>query len=262
MQKLSYQFLDKMFSLSGCPVTLESDNGPPMNSEAFRKFAEYLEFEHRKIMLLWLKANSECERFNETICKANRATCVEQKNWKQEMYIFLRNYRATKHAALLKALAKILFSRNIKTRLPQMTRKSDDKQLRDTDKLKMEKMKTYADMRNNARKSNLKVGDNVLVQQPKENKLTTPFDPNSYETTNKKGTMVTARQEDKAITRNSTFFKPIRGSVHVNPANEDSEMENAATGDTTDQQDTTLRKSEGERRPPSYLQDYVCEYYV
>ena len=48
-----------------------------------------------------------------------------------------------------------------------MTMKSDDKQLRDTDKEKKEKMKTYADMRNNARKSNLKVGDNVLVRQPK-----------------------------------------------------------------------------------------------
>ena len=58
------------------------------------------------------------------------------------------------------------------------------------------------------------------------------------------------------------FFKPIRGSVHVTPATDDSEMENAATSDTTDQQDTTLRKSERERRPPGYLQDYVCKLYV
>ena len=97
----------------------------------------------------------------------------------------------------------------------------------------------------------------MLIQQPKENKLTTPFDPKPYEITNKKGTIVTARREDKAITRNSTFFKPIRGSVHVTPTTDDSEMENAATGDTTDQQDTTLRKSERERRPPSCLQDYM-----
>ena len=48
-----------------------------------------------KIMPFWLKANSECERFIETICMAMRAAHVEQKNWKQEMYNFLRNYRAT-----------------------------------------------------------------------------------------------------------------------------------------------------------------------
>ena len=93
----------------------------------------------------------------------------------------------------------------------------------------MEKIKTYADMRNNARKSNLKVGGNVLVQQPKENKLTTPFDPKSNETPNKTGTVVTARREDKAMMRNSMFFKPIRGSVDVNPATDESKMENAAT---------------------------------
>ena len=80
--------LDKIFSLFGCPVTLASDNGLPMNTEAFEKFAEYLGFEHRKIIPLWPKANSECERFNKTICKAIRAAHVEQKNWKQEMYIF------------------------------------------------------------------------------------------------------------------------------------------------------------------------------
>ena len=108
--------LDKIFSLFGCPVTLKTDNGPPMNSEQFKKFAKYVGFEHRKITPLWPKANSECERFMKTICKAIRAAHVEQNNWKQEMYNFLRNYRATPHATLKKAPAEILFSRNIKSK--------------------------------------------------------------------------------------------------------------------------------------------------
>ena len=120
--------LDKIFGLLGCPLVLKSDNGAPMNSEAFRNFANYLGFEHRKITPLWPKANSECERFNKTICKAIRAAFVENKNWKQEMYNFLRNYRATKHATLNKAPAEILFGRNIKTRLPQFIPNSNDTQ--------------------------------------------------------------------------------------------------------------------------------------
>ena len=80
--------LDKIFSLFGCPVTLKTDNGPPMNSEQFKKFAEYVGFEHRKITYLWQKANSECERFMKTICKAIRAAHVEHTNWKQECTIF------------------------------------------------------------------------------------------------------------------------------------------------------------------------------
>ena len=125
--------LDKIYGLLGCPLVLKSDIGPPMNSEAFRNFANYLGFEHRKITPLWPKANSECERFNKTICKAIRAAFVENKNWKQEMYNFLRNYRATKHATLNKAPAEILFGRNIKTRLPQFIPNSNDFKLRDTD---------------------------------------------------------------------------------------------------------------------------------
>ena len=243
--------LDKIFSLLGCPVVLKSDNGAPMNSEAFRNFANYIGFEHRKITPLWPKANSECERFNKTICKAIRAACVENRNWKQEMYNFLRNYRATKHATLNKAPAEILFGRNIKTRLPQFVPKSNDKKLRGTDKQKKLKMKVYADERNNARKSNLTVGDNVLVKQPKENKLSTPFDPKPYQITNRKGTMVTASREDKSITRNSTFFKPIHGHVQVPPTNDDSDdFTGPAEGET-------LRRSNRERRPPTYLEDYV-----
>lgn len=118
------------------PVTLKSDNSAPMNLEAFRNFANYLGIEHRNITSLWPKANSECERFSQTICKAICAACVKHKNWKQEMLIFLRNHRASKHSTLNKAPAEILFSRNIKTRLPQMTLKSSDMELRDTKRQK------------------------------------------------------------------------------------------------------------------------------
>lgn len=131
-----------------------------------------------------------------------------------------------------------------------MTMKSSDTKLRDTDKFKKAKMKTYADERNNATKLKLTVGDKVLVQQPKENKLTTPFDPKPYEITEKKGTMITARREDKSITRNSTFYKLIRGSIEMPSLSDKSD-------DLPGQADSEpLRRSQCERRPPSYLKDY------
>ena len=108
------------------------------------------------------------------------------------MYNFFRNYKATKHATLNKAPAEILFGKNIKTRLPQFTPRSNDKELRDTDQHEKLKMKTYADERNNAKRSKLTIGDNVLVKQPKQNKLSNPFDTKPYQITEKKGTMVTA----------------------------------------------------------------------
>ena len=70
-------------------------------------------------------------------------------------------------------------------------------------------MKDYADKRRNAKPSKLQTGDTVLVQQDKENKFTTPFDPRPYKVTNKKGSMVTAKIEDREITRYSSHFKSV-----------------------------------------------------
>jgi transposase InsO family protein len=41
--------LDKTFSIFGIPKELKSDNGPPFNSQEFRKFADNMGFKHRKI---------------------------------------------------------------------------------------------------------------------------------------------------------------------------------------------------------------------
>lgn len=87
-----------------------------------------------------------------------------------------------------------------------MTLKSSDMELRDTYKYKKAKMKMYADERNNATESKLTVGNKVLVQQPKENRLSTPFDRKPYKIMKKNGIMVTVRSEDKSITRDSMFF--------------------------------------------------------
>ena len=53
------------------------------------------------------------------------------------------------------------------------------------------------------------IGDSVLVRQPKENKLTTPFNPQPLEVIQKKGSMITAGNSRRSITRNSSFFKRI-----------------------------------------------------
>ena len=55
--------LDKIISEYGVPKVIKSDNGPPFNSIAFKKYAENTGFVHRKITPLWptLKQNVLCE---------------------------------------------------------------------------------------------------------------------------------------------------------------------------------------------------------
>ena len=203
--------LDKIFSEYGTPKTLKSDNGPPMNSHAFKQFADYLGFRHRKIIPKHPESNAQVERFNRTLGKSIRASHTQNTCWRQDMYAFLRNYRATTHPSTKQPPCVLFFGRSINIKIPNSpltaeTNVSHSKAKR-ADKKAKQKMKDYADKRRNAKPSKLQTGDTVLVQQDKENKFTTPFDPRPYEITNKKGSMVTAKREDREITRYSSHFK-------------------------------------------------------
>lgn len=86
-------------------------------------------------------------------------------------------------------------------------------------------MKTAADKKRNTKPSEIKPGENVLVKQQKVNKLTPPFDPRPYVITQKKGSMITARGDDRYITRNSSHFKRIHGEPSSYFSDEEEEPE-------------------------------------
>ena len=88
--------LDRIFAAYGVRRVVKSDNGPPFNGGESAQFTKYVGFKHRKVSSLWPEANGEVECFMKTFGKVLRTTA----NWKQEMYQFLRNYRATPHCVL------------------------------------------------------------------------------------------------------------------------------------------------------------------
>ena len=86
------------------------------------------------------------------------------------------------------------------------------------------KIKAHADKKKQT--STIKVGDLVLVHQRKQNKLSTRYNLYPFSVIRIKGTMVTARRKDKYITRNSSHFKVISGSIEgVDESSDDDEEE-------------------------------------
>ena len=77
---------------------MKSDNGPPFNGHEFEDFANYVGFKHKNIKPYWPRANGEAKRLVRTPEKNIRIAHIERKNWKQESYRFLRQYRATSHS--------------------------------------------------------------------------------------------------------------------------------------------------------------------
>ena len=90
---------------------------------------------------------------------------TEQLNWKQQLYRFLRNYRATPHASTDKTPAELLFGRKMRIKLPEVSPTVIDCDLRCKDATAKRKMKEYADDRNNAKPATFQIGDDVLVRQ-------------------------------------------------------------------------------------------------
>ena len=69
----------KFFSTYGIPRKVQSDNGPPFNSEEFRRFAEE-GFKHEKVIPLHPRANGEVELFMRVINKAEQITTLQKKD--------------------------------------------------------------------------------------------------------------------------------------------------------------------------------------
>ena len=131
----------------GIPNLIKTDNGPPFNGAMFKEFANYLGFYHREITPLWPQANGEAERFINTIGKAIRAAHADHRSWKQEMYCFLRNYRATPHATTGMTPAELLLGRELKTRVAEIIPSSSNRKVQTRDRKQKEKIKYYADLR-------------------------------------------------------------------------------------------------------------------
>ena len=261
--------LDAIFARHGVPNAVRTDNGPPFQSEAFAKWSKMMGYEHRKVTPLWPRANGEVERFMRTITKAVKTALLDKGSWKQEMYRFLRHYRATPHSTTGKSPAELLFGRKIKTDLPiynsdksgvsdnsiELLRKKDDRM--------KSYMKQLADQRNHAAESKFRIGDKVLVKQEKTDKTSPPFCPEPYRVAAKNGTMITADNGAHRITRNSSFFKAIPDQCgSLQKYNKDAPTDTCGVNQGSSDVDCALpapQRSARVSQPPRHLSDFVCK---
>ncbi len=260
--------LQHIFSQFGIPGVLKSDNGPPFNSEAFATFATNLGFTHRKITPYWPRANGEVERFMRTVKKIVKIALAQHKPWREELTNFLRSFRATPHSSTGKAPATAFFNRQLRTKLPEVhTDVRDPAKIQETDQNAKGKMKQYADSKAYVRPSGIQRGDTVVLKRdPSYQKSQTPYEPKPYKVISCKGSMITASQGEKTVTRNSSFFKLVRqkeGPAEDSPTDEDyddledadGEPENAAQPEEQPQE--LHRYPQRVRVPPRHLADYA-----
>ena len=187
--------VDKVFPMFGVPISVKTDNGPPFNGNDFANFAKYLGFRHRKITPLWPQANSQAERINQPQMKTIRAAKIQGRNWRQELFKFLQNYRMTPHASTKSAPVKLMLAYTMRFKFPQTKYERDGHDMiKQHDREAKLKMKRYADASHKSKPSNIQLDDRVLLRNKRENKLTPAFDPQPYTVVGRKGSMISAKR--------------------------------------------------------------------
>ena len=205
--------LDKVFSVHGIPDTIISDNGPPFNGDDYARYLKTLGIQAKFSTPYWPQGNATVERFMQPLGKALKTATLEGRPWKQELNRFLLQYRTTPHCTTGVPPSELLFNRVVKGKIPVINKKkvvNRHSEARDNETKRKERNREYADQRRNTRKSEIKIGDYVLVKQEKKKKLSVNFNQKPYKVIKRTGVEISAQSNDgHIITRNISHFKRI-----------------------------------------------------
>ena len=199
--------LDSHFARYGVPAGLRTDNGSNLVSEEMQKYLEEKGIVHHCNTPLWPRANGEVERQNRSLLKAMRVSQAEGKDWRLELNKFLLAYRSTSHTTTGVSPAELFFKRKLTTKLPEFTGSGESQvdvalqQLRDRDSEKKQQAKHYADTRYHAKDRPIAVGDAVLLERKRENKLSPSYESQPYEVAARYGDQVVLKSPQGSSTR-------------------------------------------------------------
>ena len=198
--------LRTQFARHGIPHSLRTGNGPQFVSDEFRQFLSEMGIQHRRNTPLWPRANGEVERQNRTLLKTLKIAHAEQKNWNIELQCFLLAYRTTPHTTTGESPSKLLFGRDIRSKLPDLALFNENPNqpsaVRDNDSARKQAAKDRSDSRFNAKERDLEPGDKVLVRNDQPtNKLSTPFLPTPCKILDRHGDQLVIEKAGHSIIR-------------------------------------------------------------
>ena len=207
--------LDRILSSFGIPISIKTDNGPPFTSKTFNDYCRLMGIKHQLITPRHPRANGLVENFNRMVKKVTRTAVIERKSWKQELYTFLRSYRATPHSTTGESPANLLFQRRpYRVRLPELPPPAiDDKLVRNRDASQKAIAKKYADQKQYVKVSPIVPGDKVLLKNERKGKLVPCYDPQPFVVSRKNGsTLVVVREHPahKVVKRDTSWFKKLK----------------------------------------------------
>ena len=200
--------LDLWFSTFGTVKELKSDQGPSFTGHEFKAYAREKGFIHKRVKPRHPRGNGEAEKFMQNLKKIERIAKQEGKKYRALVEGMLNGYRATPHPAKGKSPFELMFGRKMQVGvLPDISKCENDPEVRENDAQYKLKSKRYHDKRRNVKKSDIAVGDRILMKD----KRTDPLNPIFGKVIEIWGNAVTARFDDgKVFTRDKSHIKILR----------------------------------------------------
>ena len=197
--------LDKQFYRYGVPHTLRTDNGANLASTEMDGYFTEMGIRQRLTIPLRPRANGEVERQNRSLLKAMRAAQAEKKDWRSELNKYLLAYRSIPHTMTGTSPAELLYGQKLSTKLPELANFSDSEdgthpEVWDRDAEKKQRGADYVDKKHHAAdEPDVLEGELVLLEKPKETKLSTNYEKEPYKVIERHGDQIKLKSSQGAV---------------------------------------------------------------
>lgn len=193
--------LNRVFEIWGYPLAIQSDNGPPFQSDKFIKTWENKGVKVYKSIPLSAQSNGAVERQNSGIKKALAAAKLDKVNWRTALENYVHTHNKIRPLSRLGVTPfELLVGWKFRGTFPSLwenirSESLDRTDIREKDAETKLLSKKYADMQRRAKASDIKIGDTVLVAMQKKQKSDASFSKERYTIIARDGAKVVIQSE-------------------------------------------------------------------
>lgn len=250
------KILDDVFNREGYPLAMKSDNGPPFNSDDYKKYCQDRGIQTIFSTPFFPQQNGLVENFMKVVNKAMSTAVSNSSNFNDELQAAVNAHNSSAHTVTKMSPEEVLSGRKIRRGLPLISpgKVNIDEQLlnnRDTEAKLYSK--TVSDERRGAKPCNVCPGDIVILERQTKSKGDPRFDEERYTVVKENnGSLLLSNASGQLLRRHVTQAKKVHQW-----RDSDSDLKEHAEDSKEFQATSTSSRSTRQKRAPPHLSDYV-----